>query len=180
MICEKCNKEHDGNYGSGRFCSEHCARAFSTKDNREKINRKVSKALSGRKTGIKPKYIFTSEDRKKALITRRRNEYEKYKNAKFENLGVTSKKRRILKEQNYCCNKCGISKWMGNPIIFDLHHKDKNKKNNSRENLECLCPNCHSQTESYRRYPEILKKPSRWPENIITDIDVTGIKLRLR
>lgn len=28
-ICEFCNKEHDGNYGSGRFCSPQCARAFS-------------------------------------------------------------------------------------------------------------------------------------------------------
>lgn len=23
-ICEKCGKEHDGSYGSGRFCSKHC------------------------------------------------------------------------------------------------------------------------------------------------------------
>lgn len=34
MKCEKCGKEHDGSYGSGRFCSCHCARSFSTqKDN---------------------------------------------------------------------------------------------------------------------------------------------------
>lgn len=33
-ICEKCNKPHSGNYGSGRFCSSFCARSFSTsKDN---------------------------------------------------------------------------------------------------------------------------------------------------
>ena len=24
MICENCNKEHDGSYGSGRFCSSKC------------------------------------------------------------------------------------------------------------------------------------------------------------
>jgi hypothetical protein len=29
--CENCNKEHDGNYGSGRFCGKKCARSFSTK-----------------------------------------------------------------------------------------------------------------------------------------------------
>jgi hypothetical protein len=22
--CEYCGKEHDGSYGSGRFCSNHC------------------------------------------------------------------------------------------------------------------------------------------------------------
>ena len=31
MICENCGKEHNGLYGSGRFCSKECARSFSTK-----------------------------------------------------------------------------------------------------------------------------------------------------
>ena len=31
MICEMCNDEHDGSYGSGRFCSAKCARQFSSK-----------------------------------------------------------------------------------------------------------------------------------------------------
>lgn len=31
MKCENCGKEHDGNYGSGRFCSKVCARQFSSK-----------------------------------------------------------------------------------------------------------------------------------------------------
>lgn len=32
MICENCGKEHDGSYGSGRFCSKECARSYSTKN----------------------------------------------------------------------------------------------------------------------------------------------------
>lgn len=32
MICENCGKEHDGSYGSGRFCSKECAKSFSTKN----------------------------------------------------------------------------------------------------------------------------------------------------
>ena len=31
-ICENCGKEHDGFYGSGRFCSSFCARSFSAKN----------------------------------------------------------------------------------------------------------------------------------------------------
>lgn len=30
-ICENCNKEHDGTYGSGRFCSDHCRRSHNGK-----------------------------------------------------------------------------------------------------------------------------------------------------
>ena len=29
MTCEKCGKEHDGKFGSGRFCSRRCSSAFS-------------------------------------------------------------------------------------------------------------------------------------------------------
>ena len=48
-ICELCQKEHLGEYGSGRFCSSQCAKSFSTASRRSEINQKVSKTLSGRK-----------------------------------------------------------------------------------------------------------------------------------
>lgn len=47
MICENCDSEHDGLYGSGRFCSNRCAKSFSTKSKRKEINKKVSEKLSG-------------------------------------------------------------------------------------------------------------------------------------
>lgn len=31
FYCECCGKEHDGSYGSGRFCSDHCRRVYSGK-----------------------------------------------------------------------------------------------------------------------------------------------------
>lgn len=40
MICEKCGKEHNGNYGSGRFCSKECARSFSTLNDNSKAQKK--------------------------------------------------------------------------------------------------------------------------------------------
>lgn len=49
MKCEYCSKEHDGKYGSGRFCCQECARGFSTKAKRKEINKKVSKKLSRKK-----------------------------------------------------------------------------------------------------------------------------------
>lgn len=30
--CENCNNDHDGSFGSGRFCSSFCANSFSTKN----------------------------------------------------------------------------------------------------------------------------------------------------
>lgn len=43
-ICENCGKEHDGNYGSGRFCCLKCARSFSTKF--DKHEKKVVKCIN--------------------------------------------------------------------------------------------------------------------------------------
>ena len=50
MICENCGKEHNGKYGSGRFCNFKCARGFSTKAKRKDINKQVSKKLKGYRT----------------------------------------------------------------------------------------------------------------------------------
>lgn len=54
-----------------------------------------------------------------------------------------------LKENK--CEICGISKWNGMPIVCQIHHIDGNNKNNNIENIQILCPNCHSQTENYRK-----------------------------
>ena len=45
MICEKCGKENDGSYGSGRFCSSFCARSFSS-NKTDDIKRKIGKGVS--------------------------------------------------------------------------------------------------------------------------------------
>ena len=60
-------------------------------------------------------------------------------------------KNFILKEQNFTCNHCKISQiWNGKEITFELEHIDGNSYNNERKNLEVLCPNCHSQTSTYK------------------------------
>ena len=48
------------------------------------------------------------------------------------------------------CEICGISEWNGKPIQTELHHIDGNRTNHKLSNLMMLCPNCHSQTETFR------------------------------
>ena len=55
MICENCNIEHPGQYGSGRFCSSSCARGYATKLKRNEINEKVSSSMMGRK--LTPEHV---------------------------------------------------------------------------------------------------------------------------
>lgn len=49
------------------------------------------------------------------------------------------------------CELCGIIDWNGTKLVFHLDHIDGNNKNNLLENLQIVCPNCHSQTPTYCR-----------------------------
>lgn len=59
--------------------------------------------------------------------------------------------QRLVEEgyKEYKCEKCGLITWMNNPISLQLHHINYNHNDNRIENLQILCPNCHSQTGNY-------------------------------
>ena len=59
---------------------------------------------------------------------------------------------KLLKEgyKEPRCESCGLTTWMNNPIPLELHHKDGNHHNNTLDNFQLLCPNCHAQTDSWR------------------------------
>ncbi len=55
----------------------------------------------------------------------------------------------VLKSE---CDECGnTGSWNGKPLCLQLDHKDGNPSNNSITNLRILCPNCHSQTDTFKR-----------------------------
>ena len=47
------------------------------------------------------------------------------------------------------CDICNIATWNNKPLSLHLDHIDGNPKNNLVSNLRLLCPNCHSQTDTY-------------------------------
>lgn len=61
-------------------------------------------------------------------------------------------KMRLIREgyKNNKCEECGISEWNGKSITMELDHVDGNNGNNTLNNLKILCPNCHSQTPTFR------------------------------
>ena len=64
---------------------------------------------------------------------------------------TTKLKKRLFKEglKECKCEKCGITEWQGEPISLQIHHINGNHHDNRLENIQILCPNCHSQTDTY-------------------------------
>ncbi len=84
------------------------------------------------------------------IVELKKNSHEAMMQADFEALSWDLQRRRVLFEQNQACNKCGITHWMEVPLSLEVDHIDGDRTNNSRDNLEGLCPNCHSITETYK------------------------------
>jgi hypothetical protein len=69
--------------------------------------------------------------------------------------------------QDGVCARCGNSLEHG----FHRHHKDGNPANNSLDNLELLCPECHRATlgEAYRRHREQEEKALNYLNKLLDE-----------
>lgn len=154
--CPKCNTmfEVPKSGQSRTYCSRSCA---NSRKRTEEIKKKIS-------AGVKKTWEATSEEGKlkklsalkRGISTIKQNAKERLLLCSTEELGHDSRKKKVFLEQGEKCNKCGLTDWLGNPITFELEHIDGNRHNNLRENLEVLCPNCHSQTETWRGRNKII------------------------
>ncbi len=65
----------------------------------------------------------------------------KYKQNKLRDKVVSYQrlKIRLLNQRGKACERCGYAKYE----ILQIHHKDRNRINNSLDNLDLICPNCH-------------------------------------
>jgi hypothetical protein len=63
----------------------------------------------------------------------------------------TRPKSVLISKRGHKCEKCFNEEWLGKSITLELEHIDGNTKNNDESNLLLLCPNCHSQTPTWRR-----------------------------
>ena len=151
-ICPKCSKEHSLN---GNFCSRSCAnsRTFSqaSKEKKRVANSKFYNSLTddekrARFEMNKSKYDYDDQQRRA-----KETKLLKSWNRPHEEMSREALKRRVLHESNYRCKECGIGEeWQGKQLVLELDHIDGDNQNNKPENLRILCPNCHSQTHTFR------------------------------
>lgn len=78
-----------------------------------------------------------------------RTKYDSWKNGNGT-IGKGALKRNLISENGNVCSVCNIDSWRNSPITLEIDHIDGNPYNNVYDNLRLICPNCHSQTPSYK------------------------------
>lgn len=81
--------------------------------------------------------------------------------------GKGSHKIVLIKERGHKCQVCNRTTWNRQPITLELEHIDGDIRNNVKENLQLMCPNCHSQTPTWRRRKTVGKGRNHTDTQII-------------
>jgi hypothetical protein len=129
----KCNKR--------KFCSCRCSATFNNKK-RKTINIKIDKKVNNKFDGSYNAYLIYIEKWKKNMVSGLRGKYQ-------ISLHII---RYLFIKFNNRCSRCGWSEknlYTGNTPL-EVEHIDGNYLNNKEENLDLICPNCHSLTPTYK------------------------------
>jgi HNH endonuclease len=137
--CLFCGKKISFEKRWSKFCNHSCSAKYN--------NRGVTRHISHSRfcSCGKPKKL-TNKYCDECIEKRVYNKIVLLADAKTDR----TRRKLIIQQRGYHCEVCGISEWMQKPINLELDHIDGDADNNSSDNLRLICPNCHSQTETYK------------------------------
>lgn len=119
---------------------QRALKRLCSKESRERASKQAKEKLS--------KFWNDPMWRERRADAMRGDKNPNWKNGiSFEEYGkeFTRELREFIRAtQCYCCKECNIHQ-DSLPRRLDVHHTDKNKKNNHVNNLEALCRSCHQQ-----------------------------------
>lgn len=154
-LCKQCNKPipyEDRN--RKEFCNHSCSTIYNNLQRGNILKENYKYCLNCGKPLFNNARKYCNQQCKNEF------EYKQYieqwkqglKNGTIGKYDVSAYIRRYLFEKfNSSCQECGWNKI--NPksgkIPLQIHHIDGDCLNNKEENLQLLCPNCHSLTENY-------------------------------
>ena len=171
MLCNYgCGKEANFTLKNGKHC---CSTRPAGCQSQKKINSdRLKLAYRSGKRNAKDIYANIPRETKEKMAWSK-NKSITPNNVIFTENSLYSNelvKGRIVKDNllEYKCSKCGIDNWCGETLILDLDHINGDNRDNRLENLRYLCPNCHSQTDTYKGRNKNSGKPKVSDQDLLT------------
>lgn len=147
--CKHCGNIIPFEKRDNQFCNASCAASFN---NLHKTIKKVYCLNCGKEINSRNKFCNNtcySEYKRKQYIERWKKGEET--GTVGEDDIATAIRYYLFEKYNNSCELCGWTKV--NPytglVPLQIHHIDGDCKNNSEENLQLLCPNCHALTSNF-------------------------------
>ena len=156
-LCPVCNSllSYEQYIFGNKFCGASCSSKYNNAainndpKKAEEIQQKISDSMKSF-IQLHGPHICSTDDQDRISDGRKKYWRNWLLSSDFNVLSPESKRNRIILEQNQKCHRCKNDVWLGEPLVLEIEHKDGNHKNNNYENLEALCPNCHSLTKTWR------------------------------
>lgn len=160
--CENCGSLKTEKYGSGRFCSEFCARSFSTKNCRKEVNDKISKSL---KIGYKSGKISHKRNSVCAMAKKNHEEHlkRKVKISKNVILDITYDELEKYRKEHTVCEICGRTERSNTRPKNDKFKARKNNLTRDHDHTSnkfrgLLCMQCNIGLGWYEKYKNNIEK----------------------
>lgn len=163
QTCQECKQNFEAqarelNRGNAKYCSKLCSKLGVKK-------KLLEKGISSREHNVECAYckktFYKNESQIKNSKTNTHFCCREHKDIgqrietgikqiQPSHYGETYTKYRdlIFRHKEKICERCQYNK---HPEILEVHHKDRNRENNTIENLEVLCSRCHDEEHFLNR-----------------------------
>jgi predicted nucleic acid-binding Zn ribbon protein len=148
-LCIQCGKPIFYDRRKNKYCSQSCVGlAMSFKFNKNHKPKKHFCIFCGKKID---RHSFKYCSFKCQSLFRLKEVAKKIECG--ENVSSSSLRKYLMLKYDSKCQKCGwgVQNPTSGTVCLDMHHADGNANNNVLSNVEILCPNCHSLTDTYKR-----------------------------
>jgi hypothetical protein len=160
LKCENCTKLLIGE--QKKYCSRKCSATVNNKKFPKRRHSGNICEICNTKLNVSQSFTCSRECR---TIREQRQTEKKILANEVESPEVL--KKYIARIRGYFCSICENDGWYhGKKLVLQLDHIDGNSDNNDIANLRLLCPNCHSQTETFSTRQKKMSKRNRYLRKI--------------